>query len=98
MADQPTTVPIAKVRQITDNIRELITLRDREGVTMAQMIRWCVRELRSDPNSHRLRGTEGYASRTQTIRENRARREKALLYLDYLATTMEKRGAHLDKN
>lgn len=82
-------VPFAKVEQIVDNIRELLALKDQERVTQAQIIRWCVRELRSDPDSHRIRGHEGYAAQQTMRAENRRNKALALLYLEWLATKLE---------
>jgi len=87
-------VPFDKVKQIADSFHELMSLRDKEGATQAQIIRWCVTELRSDPNTHRMRDHEGYIAQQKQRAENRRNQKLALLYLEWLATKLEDRGSN----
>ena len=82
-------MPKATVVALAENIRDLLALKDREKATMAKIIRSCVQELRADPRMHRLRGHESAAQRASIIAENQRNQDKALLYLEHLATRLE---------
>ena len=84
-----TTVPREKVVAIAENVRELHELFRQQKATQAELIRWCVQELRADTNTHRLRGFEDWHTKRQIIAENRENKAKALLYLEWLATQLE---------
>lgn len=86
------TVPKATAVTLAANIRNLLALKAREKATMAELIRWCVRELRADPRAHRLRGHETAVDRTRIIAENQQNQAKAILYLEWLATELEDRS------
>ena len=79
MEDKP-PVPHAKVDQIAKAFHELMTLKDRQASTMAELLRHCTAALRRTPGPF-----DDAAKR----REIAADKRKALLYLDYLATQLE---------
>lgn len=87
MARDP--VPFATVEALAKNIRELRELEQRKAATQAELIRWCVHYLRMDPTSYRLRGYETSTERSRIIKENKDNKAKALLYLEWLATSLE---------
>ena len=70
-------------------IHEQNKLNAERRVTEAQIIRWCVLWLQIDPNTYRMRGHEGYAAGVAIRKENNDNKNKALLYLEWLATQME---------
>lgn len=82
-------VPFDKVEQLAKNIRELRELERKQKAIQAELIRGCVIQLRANPREYRLRGFETATERARIIKENLANRDKAILYLEWLATQLE---------
>lgn len=80
---------------LAEHIQQLTALHKEQSGTMAELIRWCVGELRADPKTHRLRGFESWTERRKIISENLKNREVALLYLEWLATQLENQGSQV---
>jgi hypothetical protein len=85
-----TTVPDDRLHQMAASWRELQALQARQKLTQAELLRGCVHQLRQDVITYRARGNETIARRREIIAENKENRERALLYLDWLATQLEK--------
>lgn len=89
MTDE-TTVPRQVLERVAAGYHELVALKVRQAATQAELIRGCVAELRSDPNTYRLRGHETYSEAARIRQENRENKALALLYLEWLATNLER--------
>lgn len=85
-----TTVPDDRLHQVAASWRELKALQARQKLLQAEMIRRCVHQLRQDVTTYRVRGFETTTRRREIVAENKENRERALLYLDWLATQLEK--------
>lgn len=85
-------VPFATVEALAKNIRDLQELERRRAATQAELIRGCVTCLRMDSRSYRLRGHESSTERARIIKENYENQSKAMLYLEWLATQLEKQS------
>jgi len=94
----PTTVPIEKVRQLADSYYELMVLNDQKAGTMAQMIRGCIQALTQDTNEaaralererRHLKGYKAIVRMHEPAKKVREDRERAFLYLQWLATQLE---------
>ncbi len=87
-----TTVPRETLVAVAESFHQLRALEAKRAATQAELIRWCVKILRADPNTYRIRGHETYADKSRKIKENRENKKLALLYLEWLATGMEREG------
>jgi len=91
--DPPTDrapVPFATVEVLAKNIRELRELEQRKAATQAELIRWCVHCLRTTPEQCAgVRRAEGFTASNAARRAHVEDQKKALLYLEWLATSLE---------
>lgn len=83
------SIPRSKVEELARQIRELRNLEARKAGTQAELIRWCLTAIRMDPNTHMLRGHEGWQARHKQIEKNKNDQKLAFLYLEWLATQLE---------
>ena len=88
MSGEP--IPRATVEELARQVRELMLLKGRQMALMGEMIRWCVQELRRDPNGRPAGQSHLDAMHTRKL--NAENKKKALLYLEHLATKMEDAG------
>jgi hypothetical protein len=84
-----------KLEQVAKHYRELEDLRARQAATQALMIRGCLEKLLMDPNTHNMRGHEGFGQRSKQIKKNRRDKHLAELYLIALATSLEDQALRL---
>lgn len=85
-AQHDTTVPRAKVIQIAESFHQLMTLRDKQAHTQAQMIRGCLQAIRKANEPMPFADVKERRKRNED-------RDLALLYLESLATTLEDQTA-----
>ena len=73
-----------KLLEVSRLVEEQFALRGQQAATQAELIRWCVKALRREPNRH-------YSlARDQQERAKVSRnKDLALVYLEWLATKLE---------
>lgn len=83
------TVPRETVVTIADNFCQLMDLKQRQAVTQAKLIRWCVRVIRK---RHQPVPFPDHRNRVKLTND----RDLALLHLEWLATQLENQSTEGD--
>ncbi len=83
-------VPRATLEEIAAQVRDLMALRDKQLLTIAEMVRACVFWLRIDVQKHRCGHLAAYSrERAAQVSKNKQEQARAMAYLEALATRIE---------